>query len=576
MAELKEDGTILYSSAREFLTEYRENITNNGLMVTTSVEWPLRQRQTFTIRVMPLDRGVDLQAEVVFVAGGQAGLEITADVPTLKALNALMVELVAAGVDSAAPPQSQPTGAAPPSRAEHPDQLPYQPRPSPKITQEVYLDKGPATGVSETQTLETVSSRPPRARPAVQGISLKGELVITGKMDELADLMPLDFDTEVMRRISLPKLVASISKATVPVSLSIEVGEVTYGFTFNLRGNLVQFSSPDSEDDLIERLIRAGKLNKELSDEVKSQADESKSAEEILLYRKIIRPHDYWSTVREQVVAAMMAIREGGSTPFSMRSEAVRRRTGIPFGSLIVPWMEVAMRTLPGDEVDQQLDALWYQFPIISESAPWPLQALDVEQRTLRFLEKGLDGRNTLIHVRKTSPLGTNRTKRLFCTLIGIGMMELREQAVVLDTDSTPEQKLAEELERLKKANRYDQLGVHWSAHPWEYTQAVKVVKKEYGSGSKWDRFYPESKTTCAGLIDLAEKAKTYLTDNSRRREYRSTLLSRFQQEVAAFHLYKQAELAIFREQYPEARRLIEMAIEMDAKKEYRALLKNC
>ena len=189
--------------------------------------------------------------------------------------------------------------------------------------------------------------------------------------------------------------------------------------------------------------------------------DETRSAEEILLYRKIIKPREYWVGIREIAIEYLMTIHRGGSTTFHLKSEMVKRRTGIPYGSLIIPWMQVALRHLDITAVDDYLEPSWFKFPFLSEDTPWALQTLDVDQRTLRFLEKALTGRDPMIHVRKTSPQGTNTTKRLFATMMSIGLVELSDKAQLTDEGQTPLVKLSDDLRRRKKANRFDQLGVH-------------------------------------------------------------------------------------------------------------------
>ena len=577
MPVLNEDGTIIFESAAEFLAEYRENIVNNSLMVDTAAQWPLRTNRTFTIKVPPLEDGVSLAAEVLFVAGGQAGLEITADVQTFQALAQLMADLLAAdsarvhGATTAAVPALDPPGTP---TEEQPAQA-YHPPPSRNPTRPVYLHRD-GHGPTETQTLQTVSAREPRGKRKVPAISLSGELTVTDDIDNYIDSMPVDLDPASLKSLPMPRLVATLAKAQVPISLTVpteEHGDIS--FHFNMRGNLVKLLGKSCEQNLLDRIMRAGLLNKELLREVKEMVDETRSAEEILLYRKIIKPREYWVCIREMAIEYLMAIHRAGSTNFQLKSEMVKRRTGIPFGTLIIPWMEIALRNLPGDDVTEYLDPLWFQFPLISEDTPWPLQSLDVDQRTLRFLEKALTGRDPLIHVRKTSPLGTNRTKRMFCTMMSIGLMELSEKPTMSSTDETPEAILAGDVARRQKANRFDQLGVHWSAHPNQFTKALDDLKKEFGPNSKWDRFYPEAKDTCRELLRIAGEAAAYLRDRKKRVDHRTDLVSRFQLEVSAFHFFQQAEIAILREAYAEARELLEMAVEMDGKKEYRALLKS-
>ena len=574
MPVLKEDGTILFESAAEFLSEYRENIVNNSLMVETTAHWPLQSNRTFIIEVPPLEQGVSLAAEVLFVADGQAGLEITADVQTFQALAQLMADLLTADsarvhATTAAVPVVDPSGPGQPQQA-------YQPPPSRHPTRPVYLDRG-GTGdaISETQTLQTVSAREPQRRRSVPAISVSGELSITDDMSNYQDSVPLGLEPDNLRRLPLPRLIATIASAQVPICLSVdseEEGEIS--FHFNMRGNLVKLLGASCEEKLLERFTRDGLLNKELLREIKEMVDETRSAEEILLYRKIVKPREYWVCIREMAIGYLMAIHKGGSTSFRLKSEMVKRRTGIPFGSLIIPWMEVALRNLPGEEVDSFLEPMWFHYPYISEDSPWPLQTLDVDQRTLRFLEKALTGRDPLIHVRKTSPLGTNRTKRMFCAMMSIGLMSMSEKPTALSNEETPEAKLQSDLDRRRKATYFDQLGVHWSTHPNHFKTAVDAIKKEFGANSKWDRFYPETREICQQLIRIADDAATYLKSKSKRVEHRIEIVSTFQLQVSAFHFFQQAEIAILREAYKEARELLEMAVEMDGKKEYMALLR--
>ena len=173
-------------------------------------------------------------------------------------------------------------------------------------------------------------------------------------------------------------------------------------------------------------------------------------------------------------------------------------------------------------------------------------------------------------------PQGTNTTKRLFATMMSIGLVELSDEAQMTDEGQTPEAILKEDLRRRRRANRFDQLGVHWSSHPNQFNKAVDVVKKEYGPKSKWDRFYPDTHEVCAELISIAEEAARFLSNRKERKDHRTGMVSTFQLQVSAFHFFQQAEIAMLREAYKEARDLLEMAVEMDnTKREYRALLKS-
>jgi hypothetical protein len=441
----------------------------------------------------------------------------------------------------------------------------------------------PATGRSRSITSRRAvgsasHSRRSTTGPALYGataqvIVMEGRLVVNRGGQDFISVVAQPLTDEALAKITLPQLIATVAKAEVPLSLSIPAGDRQHVMHFNIRGNLVRYLGPDSDRDLLERLVRSGAISRELVRELLQHADDETSPEELMLHQRLIRPREYWVTVREQVIDALLAIHKAGETRFVLRSEDVRRSTGIPFGALAIPWLEAALRWISAGELDSLLADLMYKYPALVEDPPWPLAELDLDKRAFRFLESSLVGRVQLEQVRRTSPLGANRSKRLLLSLVALGMIELFDNPLLEGRKVTPEMLLVRELKKREKADRFEQLGVHWSAHPNTYQAALDKLKDEYGPTSKWGRFHPQTRAICARIIEIAGEAMRFLQQEDQRKTYRAQLVAHFQLESSAYLLFKQAEMMVMRKELSQAQDALQMCLEMAPKPAFRALL---
>ena len=121
MPRLLEDGTIEFSSADEFISEYDENLSRNGLFVQTNVDLPMRIRRTFTLVLKETSTAITMVAEPVFFADGMMGLEVAMDPTTHGELKGLATNLKEAkkggGAEPAAPAPEPAASASEPAAA---------------------------------------------------------------------------------------------------------------------------------------------------------------------------------------------------------------------------------------------------------------------------------------------------------------------------------------------------------------------------------------------------------------------------------------------------------------------------
>ena len=440
--------------------------------------------------------------------------------------------------------------------------------------------EAPAAAADGAQPQPTAQQPPPAAPAAtsdsVPQLSVRG--IATGGKEsrEFETITPLDVHSPDMRELPLLRLVATISAAQLPLTLEIPLeGDDTAVLDFNIRGNLVSFRRQDSALDLLERLERDNKLERKRKERVIEGLGDNLTDRGIitmLVERRQIRVQDYWMTLRTQATDTLNAARQQGRVEYTLKTAVITRRTGIPFGMLVVPWMDVALRELSSDAIEEELGKLWFSYPSLNRQSRWPLHTLGLDPQSQTFFEESLNGCVTLDHVRKTSPLGIHRTKRLFLTMLAMGLIQISEEPAAEAKVLTPEQQIFEELERRTNATRFDQLGVHWSDHPRAYPKALERVKREFGPESKWHHFHPETVPTCNQIIKMAEAAKVFLSNKEQRVEHRNEQITRFQQQVSANLMFKQAELMAMRQEYQAARQALEVCLEMDPRREYQEL----
>ncbi len=419
---------------------------------------------------------------------------------------------------------------------------------------------------------------PPPAAGGAPGLSIKGTATGGKGSGEFDDITPLEVNEQNLRTIPLLRLIATISTCQLPVTLEFPMADDDVAtFDFNVKGNLVGFSRKDSALDLLDRLEKDNRLERKRKEMVIEKLGDKLSDRGIITFlveRRQIRVQDYWMTMRTQATDTLNDARKMGSVPFHLHTAVITRRTGVPFGMLVVPWMDIALRDMSSDDTEEELSKFWYSFPTLNPDSRWPIHTLGLDPQTQTFFEESLNGCVNLDHVRKTSPLGIHRTKRLFLTMMAMGLMTVSDDPAAEAKVLSPEQQIQEELERRKKATRFDQLGVHWSDHPRVYPKALELVKREFGPESKWHHFHAETVPVCNQIIKIAEDAKAFLTERDRRVEHRNEQITKFQQQVSANLLYKQAELMGLRQEYQQARLALQVAMEMDPRKEYQDMLR--
>ncbi len=523
---LLEDGNVRYRSPYAYIADYKHHL-GKGLMYPDSPHsWNRGDALRLSIFIEGVGVGASVQAEILVCDHGKVGLDISIDPAASKVLADLLER-----VERAA-------------------------------------DNPPAVGDAAPPGNKTTTAHRPVAAQQVD-VEINGRIVPGEGIAGLRSLTPVDLADDKLRSIDLFRLIASLSSAGMSLELKVGLVNRNLRLGFNDKGNIVHYVASGAQEDLLERLIKGQLIPRSRKRLLLSEASDDKPVEVVLMAQKIIKLRELWDCVRDQVVDVLEEIRHAGASRYVVGALQTTRRTGVAFGRLIVPWLERALAELDPKQLDEFLAPFTNRYPLPKKDCRWPLSDLALDRKGYRFADELLDGTRTLADALNIVPLVRRKRLRLqMAALYAIGTFDLLVDSLATE-EQKPEYKLSKELAGLSEASRFDQAGVHWSAHPATYKKSLQKIKRNYGPGGRLAGHSAATAELCRKRVTIAEKAIEYLDNRDRRKQYRKQVIDVSQLQMSAELLFKQVDLLLFRSDNLRARRNLEMAVELNPKPEY-------
>jgi hypothetical protein len=631
MAKLNPDRTIEFESLSEFLGHYDSHISKGGFYLDSDTDWTLRELLDFTIVIVDEARRTEFQAEVVFSGGGKVGLQLAPDPANKKAVSHLVQALrsgtdedgqpaargplatpqlkddgtilydsaadfmadyaanLASGGTYVESPRNWPTGSsfAFLIRIQGQDDfdMPVQARIMSAggglVGLQLELNEAARSGMADLvqvlrdfqQDDEEVEEAGQAHTPLATDPVSRGLAFATRDASEFGPFELFDIRPDVKPQTTLFGLVAAIVETRKALRLELVNNQITLSFRFKSDGSLVDYTGPNSEHDLLDRLVKAAFLDKAMAEELAGQLNPGQSLVELVTARKAVNRQQLMIALGEQAIDALEAVRAAGEVPFRVFEELDEWEEGCPFGALITPWLERAIKALPAEMVKELLKPIWKRAMLARKDARWPLAdlAMDSEGRKLTRQLNGQTPINDLV----TAFDKRNRDKlfRLAIALRCLGAVDLVKPAGADPKVKEAQASLLKEIEQIEKGDRFAQAGVHWSAHPGMYPQALQELQRKYGRTSNLARSSQEASKLCQRRIELAKHAHEFLADDFQRQEYRKEVIKANLLADSAQLLFRKAQAAISEDNPRGAVELLEMAIELDDKPEYRGKL---
>jgi hypothetical protein len=538
MPQLKDDGTVLYDSAADFIGDYEANIQSGAMYVQSPRPWPKGKTLAFMIRVRGEDDlDMPLQAKVLVADQGLVGLEPVLD----EAARAGLAGLVEVAREIAAEePEEQDEAAAEPPAA------------------------GP--GAAAAQAAGAAAPAADGDKPVSRGL-----VYATRDAAEFGPLELFDIRPDVKPQTTLVGLVASVVAARRPLRLELVSNQISLAFRFKADGSLVDFTGPSSEADLLKRLVKADFLDKQQAAELEAELTPAQTAVEMLSERKLVNRQQLMIAVGQQAIDAFESVRAAGEVPFRAFAEKDVYEDGLPFGAFAARWLEESLRKLEADQVKALLKPMWKRALLPRPDSRWPLAEMSLDAAGRRFADK-LDGAKPL--PAQVAAFDKGQRDKLF--RLAVALRCLRAVDLVRPAASDPKnrerlEELRREVAAAEKGSRFDQAGVHWSAHWDMYGPAMQQLQRKYGRGSPLSRLGDEAAGLCRQRIEMAKLANEVLADAHTRQQYRRELIAPALLEESAQIIFRKGQAQIGDDNPRGALPLLEMAVELDPDKlEYR------
>jgi len=289
---------------------------------------------------------------------------------------------------------------------------------------------------------------------------------------------------------------------------------------------------------------------------------------------RAVNRHQLMILVGEQAVDALERIRAAGEVPFRAFAVADEWEEGLPFGAFVIGWLERALKALPAETVKALLKPMWKRSIKPRMDASWPVADLSLDGEGRKFVKKLEAGKPLPTTV---AAFDKRHRDRLFRLAIALRCLRSVDLIKPVGTDKKSKDRLAElqqEVDQAEKGNKFEQAGVHWSAHRNMYGQAMQMLQREYGRGSPLARMSQQAAALCSKRIQIAKLAQEFLADAHSRQQYRQEVIPEGLLEESGQLLFRKAQAAMSEENYLGAVELLEMANELAPDKvEYKDLL---
>lgn len=284
------------------------------------------------------------------------------------------------------------------------------------------------------------------------------------------------------------------------------------------------------------------------------------------------------------VVDALRGVRESlleealrpGTVAYAWLADAPVQRpdpVGVDLVAYAASGVRAATRTSYAQDMEPLLEHHMGRYVWPTERLTPLLAGTVLSDKERKVLEVAADGTSTLHDAVAMSLLTRTQTARLFALCTFLGFVDYRVQGLPKGGVEALESELKGTLERIKGEDFFQRLGVHWTTHPKHYEAAWRKMLERWGPGAAVRRHSEFCGAKAAEILELMDEAYRTIANARTRSEYRVTRMGPDTIRFGTDFLFKQAHLAAFREDWPLAQEIIESAIDILPRPDFREFL---
>lgn len=555
-----EGDVVVFDQRVDLLHEIDTNLKNGGLFVD-SPPLPIRTHKTLRFRVRGRELEVAIEADVVFASGGKLGFSIPAFADAVAKLKAALDRRPAAApastpsVAPSVPPSTRPSEAPPPS-------LP--PAPSDAALQEGIL-------------------------------GLAGRLSPPLHRGDLLDL----FERRIKHPAGLGHLPSLLlfeylARHNLKGILELESGSQKKRVWLHNGSIAFVESQPWTEETSLGRILIQHKLIGEpaLREGLERSRATGRSLGRVLTSLGHVKAKDLTQSLREQSrlkLDSAFSWPDGSFRWLAWDNPPTKADLVLVNGmGTVGRHIKALFEQTTAADMEQLLENCMPRRIFVTEDFDRLSTKLALNQKELRFVEVHIDGQQTVADALKGSPLGRLASMRLLAFGLAMELFALERSSTgsvvrkaptrsVTDTSGARalKQRLETDLERIKRQNHFEILGVHWTAHHRSYRSAFTQAIAQYDTSKPpISTASDEVKSLAKTLVGKIEESFKYLADANTRAAYRRKLYDQSERAFTADMLIKQGEVMMMRGDRMGSIEAMETAVELsptDRNKEFLA-----
>lgn len=227
----------------------------------------------------------------------------------------------------------------------------------------------------------------------------------------------------------------------------------------------------------------------------------------------------------------------------------------LPLDGLMCLWLRRFTHSFYEQELHERLRGLMEYYPRISaENAAW-IRKWGWPEREVNGLRSTFDGRLQLSECLHGTSLSLAAAARIATAAIALNKIELLHGAVSTTAVVSLEQSLGDEYERIKKANYFGRLGLHWTCHPEDIRRMMGQLRDRYAPKPTHQGMESAIRHAITGLL---EEAFSVLNNKETRLSYREKEIGPVEIHNMATFMFEQARQMRLRGERAEAIRQLE------------------
>lgn len=380
---------------------------------------------------------------------------------------------------------------------------------------------------------------------------------------------------ERMNRVSMATFMGwvAVNRKTGIIRCILEQDETVRISVNNGQIGSVENSNFVLMNKVVENLVEQRKITPSQAEKAKAEASASGHLViQVLFEMGVASPQTLVNAIRNSKESCLTRLFAVHKLLVEWQNEKTMPRTDpvtVDAVAFMVGHMREATRNSYVNDIEPFFSDVQGRYPIVSDKLGDVLTGQILTEKERKNLDTIADGTSTLVEAFAISLLSKTQTARLLLICRFMGFVDFHEVGRPKGGVETLEKDLRLRLDKIKSEDLFVRLGLHWTSHPSRIDGAYARAYDRWGPSAVVRRHSSVTALTSAEILLLMDEAYGVIRDKAKRDRYRFDTFGRETLLFGTEFLFKQANLALFREEREKAREIIEAAIDIIPKKEF-------